>query len=166
MRKILTVSVYVITLSAVRLIDSFLTYLVLREYDADIKELNPLAQTDGLWGVFLSPFPLLVSFVASIHFALMVFNSEKLMGNSRPNFFWDVLVKDSIEFPFVVLLFITLATVQNASLFLFERPVMPRVIDSLMYDYPVAGLLFLVLVLWLISARFLKRITFTILRYS
>jgi len=163
MRKIVVFLVFFTILSFLRILDSMLTFEALRHQPDTIKELNPFAYTDSAMAVFISPIPLAIYSLSILQFATMLFRPVDTLRNGKSGFFWNLLIKDSIEFPLLILLFMLLSVLQNTSLLFLESPLMPAFLDTLMYENPIIGLMGFFFILWIATGRLLKKFTIKII---
>jgi hypothetical protein len=166
-KQLLIILGYAFVLASLRLVDSLVTHALVSSPTRGIKELNPFAKTDGLLAVFLSPVLLTVTLLVLGLFIWMVYHPMKILDlyeDKRPSI-WSTALREIIDIPFLTLAFIALAVVNNTSLLVFNRPLLPGVINDFMVSSPVIGLICLVAALSVLGGNFFKGAMLTILRH-
>jgi|688.fasta_scaffold402512_3 hypothetical protein len=167
MKQLFIILGYAFALASLRLVDSLVTHALVSSPTRGITELNPFATTDDLLAVFLSPVLFTVALLALGLFIWMVYHPMKILDlyeDERPSI-WSTAVREIIDIPFLLLAFIALAVVNNTSLLVFNRPLLPGVINDFMVSSPVIGLICLVAALSVLGGNCFKGAMLTILRH-
>lgn len=168
MNRLAIVLVYTSVLVMTRLADSYYTHAIFSPGDGRVIELNPFANTEGVFGVLLSPVLMMVSALAVALFAWMVYHPDKVLAEcartgSSENSLWTA--EDYVFLPLLVVTMVAFGVLQNASLFYFGEPFVPPLIRSLMPENPTFRLFCYAAIILLIGRPFFRRGMLGILRY-
>ena len=151
-----------------RLADSYYTHAIFAPEDGRMIELNPFANTEGVFGVFLSPVLMTVSVLFVLLFAWMVYHPGKVLDEcakkgSSANSFWNA--EDYVHLPFFAVAMVGFGVMQNASLFYLGEPFVPPLIKSLMPENPFFRLICYAAIVLFIGRGFFRSAMLGILRY-
>lgn len=168
MSRLSIVLAYTFVLITTRIADSYYTHAIFAPEDGRMIELNPFANTEGVFGVFLSPVLMTVSALFVLLFAWMVYHPGKVLDEctkkgSSANSFWNA--EDYVHLPFFAVAMVVFGVLQNASLFYFGEPIVPPFIKSLMPENPIFRLICYAAIILLIGRRFFRGAMIGILGY-
>jgi hypothetical protein len=166
--RLTIVLVYTFVLIMTRLADSYYTHAIFAPGDGRVIELNPFANTEGVFGVFLSPVLMMVSALAVALFAWMVCHPDKVLAEcarkgSSEKSFWNA--EDYVYLPFAMVAMVFFGVLQNASLFYLGEPFVPPLVKSLMPENPTFRLFCYAVIIMIIGRPFFRSGMLGILRY-
>lgn len=159
MRKVGAILIFVIVLLSLRLADSILSYQ-LNKVGGGI-ELNTIADPTTIFGVFLSPGPLAIATITILFFGWMVVYPEKVLSaesNSSHS-----TIKNIVGAPILLSAWIAFAVLNNAFFLFAGRPIIPKLLNDFMVEYPLVGLMALIALLEISGGRFFRRSMLSIL---
>jgi hypothetical protein len=166
--RLMIVLAYAFVLIVARLADSYYTHAIFAPRDGRMIELNPFANTEGVFGVFLSPVLLALTALFIWLFAWMVYHPDRVLGEcatkgSSAKSFWKA--EEYVYLPFLALAMVIFGVVQNASLFYLGAPFVPPLIRSVMPENPTFRLFCYAVIIFLIGRPFFRGGMLGILRY-
>lgn len=166
MLRFLIISFFALALLLLRLLDSILTRRLVESHGDGVRELNPFVDASSLLSVFFSPVPVVVTLGVILVFAWMINHPREVMlaYHDTGSSFSSIVAKVLLGSPLVILAFMLLAVVQNASIWYLGGSLWPAVVRNWKVENPLLALFSIAMTLELLFGHFFRKAVLSLLR--
>lgn len=166
MLRFLIISFFALALLLLRLLDSILTRQLVESYGDGVRELNPFVDTSSLLSIFFSPVPVVITLGAVVVFAWMINYPRGVMlaYHDTGSSFSSIAAKVFLGSPLLLLAFMLVAVIQNASIWYTGGSLWPDVIRNWKVENPLLALISIGMVLEISFGHFFRKAVLALLR--